>query len=155
MARLLPLSKGCQYAIRTAALLSLEPAGTIFPRREVSWRTKISYPFVSKILQALTKAGLLRSHRGSQRGYSLARPSKTISLLDVVTAYDGPVGHEGCLLDDYFKLCPGERVCAVHHRRMAVQKKLVKTLSGTSITDAAKTLFNRYGDGQFKLTEQV
>jgi Rrf2 family protein len=153
MARLLPLSKGCQYAIRTAAFLSLERSGTVFPRREVSRRTKIPYAFVSKILQALTKAGLLHSHRGSRRGYSLVRPARQINLLDVVSAYDGPLGHEGCLLDEY-KLCPGERVCAVHHRRMAVQKRLTETLSGTSIAEVAKTLFKRYGDGHFKLMEQ-
>lgn len=154
MARLLPLSKGCQYAIRTAAFLSLEPRGTVFPRREVSRRTKISYAFVSKILQTLTKAGLLRSHRGSKRGYSLARPARQISLLDVLSAYDGPLGHEGCLLDDY-KLCPGERVCGVHHRRMAIQKKLTESLSSVSIIQVARTLFTRHGDGQFKLAEHV
>lgn len=119
MARLLPISKGCQYAIRTAAFLSLERAGTVFSRKEVSQRTKIPSAFLSKILQVLTKGGLLRSHRGSRRGYSLARPARQITLLDIVTAYDGPLGHEGCLLDDY-KLCPGERVCAVHHRRMEI-----------------------------------
>lgn len=152
MARLLPLSKGCQYAIRTSVFLSLGPGGTVFPRREVSRRTKIPYAFVSKILQALTKAGLLRSHRGSQRGYSLARPARQISLLDVVSAYDGHLGHEGCILDDY-KLCPGERVCAAHHRRMAVQKKLTNNLSSTSVADVAKTLFTRHGDGKFNLAE--
>ena len=150
---MLPLSKGCQYAIRTAAYLSLQPMGTVFPRREVSRRTKIAYAFVSKILQALTKAGLLRSHRGALRGYSLARPARQINLLDVVSAYDGPLGHEGCLLDDY-KLCPGERVCAIHHQRMAVQKKLTESLAAVSVTDVAKTLFKRYSGGQIKLTEQ-
>ena len=152
MARLMPLSKGCQYAIRTAAFLSLEPLGTVFPLREISRRTKIPYAFVSKILQALTKAGLLRSHRGSQRGYSLARPTRQINLLDIVSTYDGPLGHEGCILDDY-RLCPSERVCAVHYRRMAVQKKLTESLSSVSVADVAKPLFKRYGDGQFKLRE--
>lgn len=152
MARLLPLSKGCQYAVRTAAYLSLEPLGTVFPRQEISRRTKIPYAFVSKILQALTKAGLLRSHRGAQRGYSLARSAKKIGLLDVIAAYDGPLGHEGCLLDDY-KLCPGERVCAVHHRRMAIQKKLTGDLADTSIVDVARTLFARHSRGKHKLIE--
>ena len=150
MARLLPLSKGCQYAIRTAAYLSLEPMGTVFPRQEISRRTKIPYAFVSKILQSLTKAGLLRSHRGARRGYSLARPAQKIGLLDVIAAYDGPLGHEGCLLDDY-KLCPGERVCAIHHRRMAIQKKLTEDLTSASIAEIAKTIFIRHSGGKHKL----
>lgn len=73
MARLLPLSKGCQYAIRTAASLTFEPLGTVFPRREVSWRTQIPYAFVSKILQSLTRNGLLSSHRGAQRDFPFGR----------------------------------------------------------------------------------
>jgi Rrf2 family protein len=154
MARLLPLSKGCQYAIRTAASLTLEPLGTVFPRREVSRRTQIPYAFVSKILQSLTRGGLLRSHRGAKRGYSLARAPKGISLLDVVTVYDGPLGHEGCLLDDY-KLCPGEHVCRIHHRRMAVQKKMTESLSSVSVSEVARTLFTRRGNGNYKLAEPV
>ena len=152
MARMLPLSKGCQYAIRTAASLSREPLGTVVPRWEVSRRTQIPYDFVSKILQTLTRAGLLRSHRGARRGYSLARPPREISLLDVVVAYDGPLGHEGCLLDDH-KVCPGERVCAVHHRRMAVQKKIIEGLLAARVSDVAKTLFTRRGAGSFKLPD--
>lgn len=153
MARLLPLSKGCQYAIRTAAFLSLEKPGVVFSRKEVSQRTKIPTAFLSKILQLLTRAGLLHSHRGAQRGYSLARSPRKISLLDVVSSYDGPLGHEGCLLDDY-KLCPGERVCAIHHQRMSVQKKLTTSLAAVSVHDVAKTLFTRHSSGHFRLVER-
>ncbi len=146
MARLLPLSKGCQYAVRTTALLSLEPPGTVFARKALSQKTMVPAPFLSKILQTLTRAGILRSHRGSQRGYSLARPAREISLLDVVTAYDGPLGHDGCLLDDY-KTCPGEKVCAIHGKRMNIQELLTKNLSSVSVADLAKTLHKRHGAG--------
>jgi len=144
MARLLPLSKGCQYAIRTVALLSLKPVGAVFARQEVSNQARVSSAFLSKILQTLTRAGILRSHRGSQRGYSLARPARQISLLDIVTAYDGPLGHEGCLLDDY-KLCPGERVCAIHGQRMNIQEEMSKNLSSVNVAEVAKTLHKRHG----------
>ncbi len=140
---MLPLSKGCQYAIRTAALLSLRPVGAVFARQEVSNQARVPSAFLSKILQTLTRAGILRSHRGSRRGYSLARPAKQISLLDIVTACDGLLGHEGCLLDDY-KLCPGKRVCAIHNQRMNIQKQLTGNLASVSIAEVAKTLHKRH-----------
>lgn len=149
MARLLPLSKGCQYAVRTAALLSLEPPGTVFARQALSQKTRVPAAFLSKILQTLTRAGILRSHRGSQRGYSLYRPPKEISLLDILTAYDGPLGHDGCLLDDY-KLCPGEQVCAIHEYRMEVQKLLTDHLSSATVADLAKTLVKRHDNSRPK-----
>ena len=143
MARLLPLSRGCQYAVQTVALLSLQPVGTVFGRREVSKQVKVTSAFLSKILQTLTKAGLLRSHRGIQRGYSLSRSPARISLLGVVEAYDGPLGHEACLLDNY-KLCPGETVCAIHDQRMRIQKQLTRELASVSIVDVAKVLYKRH-----------
>jgi Rrf2 family protein len=149
MTRLLPLTKGCQYAVRATALLSLEPPGSVFDRRTLSHRTRVPAAFLSKILQTLARAGILRSHRGSQRGYSLARPFGEISLLDVLTAYDGTLAHEGCLLDDY-KLCPGEQVCAIHDRRMEVQKILTDHLSSTTVADMAKTLVKRHGNSSPK-----
>ena len=148
MARLLPLSKGCQYAVRTAALLSCKPVGTVFARQAVSNQAKVPAGFLSKILQTLTRAGILHSYRGRERGYSLARPASRISLLDIVTAYDGPLGHEGCLLDDY-RLCPGERVCAIHNQRMKIQKQLTQNLSSVNIADVAKTLQKRHGRSSF------
>ncbi len=143
MARLMPLSQGCQYAIRTVALLSLKPAGTVFARSEVSRQTKVTSAFLSKILQTLTRAGLLRSHRGARRGYSLSRSPARISLLDVVEAYDGPLGHEGCLIDSY-KLCPGDTVCAIHGQRMRIQKQLTRDLAAVKITEVAKVLHKRH-----------
>lgn len=143
MARLLPLSQGCQYAIRTAALLSLKPAGTVFGRHELSRQAKVPSAFLSKILQTLTRSGLLRSHRGAQRGYSLTRSPSRISLLDIVEAYDGPLGHEGCIIDSY-KLCPGDVVCAFHNQRMRIQKGLTRELAAVKITEVAKVLRKRH-----------
>jgi Rrf2 family protein len=143
MARLLPLSRGCQYAVRTVALLSLQPAGTVFGRHEVSKQVKVTSAFLSKIFQTLTRSGLLRSHRGIKRGYSLSRSPARISLLDVVEAYDGPLGHEACLLDNY-KLCPGQKVCAIHDQRMRIQRELTKELASVSITELAKILHKRH-----------
>jgi Rrf2 family protein len=154
MARLLPLSKGCQYAVRTAALLSLEPSGTVFARKALSQKTRVPAAFLSKILQTLTRAGILRSYRGSQRGYSLARPPREISLLEVLTAYDGALGHDGCLVDDY-KLCPDGKVCAVHEHRMQVQKLLTDHLSATSVADMAKTLVGRHVKNRSKRGKEL
>ena len=143
MIRLLPLSRGCQHAIRTVAHLSHKPQGTIFPRQEISRQTKIPPPFLAKILQVLNRAGVLRSHRGLQRGYSINRPASEITLLDVVVAYDGPFDRSVCLMDGH-RLCPGEKTCAVHPQLVKLQDHAAKILSSTTISDWAKILPKRY-----------
>lgn len=142
MSRLLPLSKGCQYAIRTVAFLSLEPDRKVMTTQKLSSLTRAPSMFLSKILQLLTHAGILRSHRGAVRGYSLGRPAKDISVLDVITACEGRLGHESCLLDER-RFCLGGRLCPLHGDRMGVQRKLGRCLAEVSALELGRTFRKR------------
>lgn len=147
MIKILPLSKGCQNALRVAAFFSTRPAGAIIPRAEVSRMTKIPSLFLAKILQTLTRAGVLRSHLGAQRGYSLSHPAEAVSLLDVVRAYDGPVDEGVCVLDGS-KYCPGEMTCAFHEYWVKIRRDVVAKLASISVAEAAEMLSRkRNGNG--------
>ena len=154
MIKLMPLSKGCQNALRAAVYFSTRPVGTIIPRTEASQRTKISTLFLAKILQTLARAGILRSHFGSARGYSLARPADRISLLDIVRAYDGPVDEGVCVLDGS-KLCPGDRTCTIHAYWVETRKGVVAKLASISLADAAKILYRRSGGNGSKKAQSI
>jgi Rrf2 family protein len=150
MIKILPLSKGCQNALAVAAYFSTRPVGTIIPREEASRKTKIPTLFLAKILQTLTRAGVLRSHLGAERGYSLACPAEELSLLDVVRAYDGPVDEGVCILDGS-KHCPGESTCAFHEYWIETRKDVVAKLASISVAEAALMLARkRNGDGAKK-----
>jgi Rrf2 family protein len=144
MIKLLPLSKGCQNALSVAVYFSTRPLGAVVSRREASRQTKIPTGFLAKILQTLARAGVLRSHLGAERGYSLARPADQVSLFDVVRAYDGPVDDTVCVLDGS-KHCPGDQVCALHAYWVETQKEVVAKLASISVADAAKILYRRSG----------
>ncbi len=86
------ISSRCEYACRAAVELgyhasSDEPltAQTIAERRAVPEK------YLVHILLQLKRAGLVRSVRGAQGGYLLAKSPEDITLLDVVTAVDGPI----------------------------------------------------------------
>ncbi|MCH7945116.1 MAG: Rrf2 family transcriptional regulator, partial [Armatimonadetes bacterium] len=89
----------------------------------------IPVQFASNIFTRLSKEGLLRAHRGAKRGYTLARPAKKISLLDVIEAYEGPIEKPWCLLNRE-RACSDESPCALHSTwqdlREHVQKRLAK-----------------------------
>lgn len=144
MTRLMPLSKGCQYALRAVAYLATLPAGAVCSSRDLSRRTDIPRTYLSKILQHLTQCGILTSHRGYVRGYSLSRPAIRVNARDIVWAYEGPLGHEGCLLDEH-RLCSGERVCPLHRLRMGIQKRLGKCLADICICELRNILPKRAG----------
>jgi FeS assembly SUF system regulator len=57
---------------------------------------KLGLPTVRKILQLLSRAGVLTASRGTLGGYQLARPLQQISLLEIVEAIDGKLGLTDC-----------------------------------------------------------
>ncbi len=147
MVRLLPLSTGCQYAVRTVAQLAVKPPGEVVSRSELSAGTGIPASFLSKILQVLAREGVVRSHRGRTRGYSLARSPDDISVLEIVEAYDGPFDDSLCVLDGY-RLCSLEETCTLHRSWTQVRKQAENTIKSLSIRDFAKVLGKRRYSGR-------
>jgi Rrf2 family protein len=85
------LARSCHYAVRGLVFL----AGREHPEEPVLLRdiaAAIDAPeaFLSKIFQSLRASGIVRSHRGTARGYGLAREPAEISLYDVIVATEGP-----------------------------------------------------------------
>ena len=58
--------------------------------RDIAERAHVPEAFLSKLFQSLRASALVKSHRGKERGYSLARPADEISLYDVILATEGP-----------------------------------------------------------------
>lgn len=56
--------------------------------RDIAKAYRIPLPVLAKVLYALTKAELIVSQQGPMGGYALARPAKTISTLEVISAID-------------------------------------------------------------------
>lgn len=85
------LSKtSAQAALALVVLANHEP-GVYLQAREIGVRLQTATVSVLKILQALARHGLIESQLGRAGGYQLARSARQITLLDIVTAIDGPV----------------------------------------------------------------
>jgi FeS assembly SUF system regulator len=65
--------------------------------RDLADTTRLPLPMVSKVLKALSKAGLLDSHRGIKGGYSLAKPADEINAVEIIRALDGPIAITSCV----------------------------------------------------------
>ena len=73
--------------------------------REIVEKLPVSPTHLAKVLQRLTRQGLLESLRGPRGGFRLARPPEQISLLEIYEAVDGPLRPGGCVFDH--PACPG------------------------------------------------
>lgn len=83
-----------RYAVLALAELARSGRGPV-PIGQVAERRGIPVQFLEQLFSTLRRAGILVSHRGAKGGYTLARPSGEITVLEVVQALDGVVGEEG------------------------------------------------------------
>lgn len=66
--------------------------------RGVADRQQVSEHYLEQLMSSLRRAGLVRSLRGAQGGYELAKEPSTVSVGDIVRAMEGPIAPVDCLL---------------------------------------------------------
>lgn len=84
------LSRTARVAL--AALPLLDPGGPLGPGvlgRDLARRAGVPAPYLMKVLQRLSRMGLLRSRRGRGGGFVLGRRAVEISVADVLLALEG------------------------------------------------------------------
>jgi len=80
------------YAVRAAAeLAAAEAAEHPLKGEAIATAQGIPQHFLENILSDLRHAGLVRSQRGADGGYRLARPAAEVSVADVIRAVEGPL----------------------------------------------------------------
>ena len=84
------ISAKSDYALRAATVLASSPGGPV-KAEAMATSQGIPQKFLENILTDLRQAGLVRSQRGSEGGYWLARPAEQITVADVIRAVDGPL----------------------------------------------------------------
>ncbi|HMJ73484.1 MAG TPA: Rrf2 family transcriptional regulator [Solirubrobacterales bacterium] len=77
------------YAVR--AMVELAADGGSVKGEAIATAQGVPFRFLENILLELRHARLVRSQRGSEGGYRLARPAETITIADVIRTVDGPI----------------------------------------------------------------
>lgn len=126
------LSKSCVYGLRATAYVASFGADRKFvPIREIAGELRISFHFLTKILQQLTEAGLMESYRGPNGGIALARSPEQITLMDVVVAIDGGGMFQHCVLG--LAECSSEHPCPLHEMWGGQRAELAAALSRATL----------------------
>ena len=130
------VSAKADYAVRAAAELAAAGNDRPLKRDQISQRQKIPSKFLETIMLELKHAGIVKSTRGADGGYALARPAADISVADVIRAVDGPLAN-----------VRGERVELVEYEGnaralrdvwIAVRASLRRVLETTSLQDVVE-----------------
>jgi Rrf2 family protein len=86
------VSAKADYALRAVIELAASADGPVKGER-IAQAQEIPLKFLENILGDLRHAGIVRSQRGAEGGYWLARPADEISVAEVVRAVDGPIAN--------------------------------------------------------------
>lgn len=127
MVRLLDIGVKTEYAVRALALLAKAGPDAIVTVKDLAEQGEMSVHFLYSIFDTLERSRLVNSHKGRQRGFSLARSPEEISFLDILQAVEGAIEKTRCLLDRR-DVCRADRPCAAHkawqHSRDLVEQQL-------------------------------
>tara|TARA_B100000073_G_scaffold340862_1_gene341293 strand:- start:408 stop:803 length:396 start_codon:yes stop_codon:yes gene_type:complete len=126
------VNKLTDYA--TVVMVDLVSADLARPSQKIANNTGIPYPTVNKLMKDLLHAGLVRSHRGINGGYSLASPANKITIADIIQAVEGPIALTSCVNNSLDK-CTYEDFCAVQGRWNRVNKAVVTALKKVTVAD--------------------
>lgn len=105
-------SQTVEYALRAVVFLAQNPT-TSSTTEQVAEATKVPPAYLAKVLQALVKAGIVRSQRGVGGGVMLARQTDELTILEVVNAVDPIKRIQTCPLD---LASHGTNLCPLHRR---------------------------------------
>jgi Rrf2 family protein len=85
------VSRSTGYALVSTAYIAQNSQDGPVMASLISEQYDIPPQYLLKILLQLTKSNVLRGKRGAKGGFSLARPAKDITLLEIIEAIDGPM----------------------------------------------------------------
>ncbi|NEA25170.1 Rrf2 family transcriptional regulator [Actinomadura bangladeshensis] len=142
------MNEGVEWAIHSCLNLTwLEPGEAVTAARLAAYY-ELPAAYLNKQLQALARAGILTSTPGPRGGFRLARNPEDISLLDVVTAIEGP--EEAFRCEEILKKGPGEHEGVDYRRRCFVSQAMRRAemawrreLAGQTLADLRSTVEHR------------
>jgi Rrf2 family protein len=97
--------------------------------------TEAPESFLSKVLQALSHAGLIDSKRGHAGGFQISDRGRNASMLNVIEVIDGPIHLNVCLISG--KSCSRKARCPAHPVWEQAQAAMMEVLSRAMIADMA------------------
>ncbi|MFZ3071846.1 MAG: Rrf2 family transcriptional regulator, partial [Thermodesulfobacteriota bacterium] len=129
------LNKGAEYAIQGMLFMAERPGKGCSYIWEIAKAKDMPKAYLAKIFQTLSGKGLVKSSRGRDGGFVLARPSRSITLLEIIEAVEGPVCINDCI--EKRGWCEKEADCALFLVLAECHDRFIEVLGGKSLESLA------------------
>jgi FeS assembly SUF system regulator len=143
---MLRVSKLTDYATVVMTVLAGVAAArdgeAVISAQDLAERAHLELPTVSKLLKQLAHSNLVVSFRGVNGGYRLARAAERITIAEVVTAMEGPIGMTECSAQA--GLCGHEPHCGVRVNWQRINQAIAQALAGVTLADMVRPAPKRH-----------
>ena len=99
-----------RYALRIMIDLARHDEGSYIRLKDIAERQNITLKYMEQIMPLLTKAGYVRSYRGNNGGYMLARKPEEYTVGDILRTTEGSMAPIACI-EDQPNRCPRCEEC--------------------------------------------
>lgn len=134
---MLRISKLSDYATVILSYLALDPK-RILSATHIAHEIHLGVPTVSKVLKILCDADLVKSHRGTDGGYQLARSASEITVAEIVSAIEGNLAMTECCTVG--SVCALDSLCSIKDNWQIINKIIFNALSQVTLAQMTKPL---------------
>ena len=131
MGCMLRLTKKADYGLMALKFLAEQPQTS--SAKDIAEAYHIPLQLLAKILQRLTKVGILKSHAGMNGGYALSRDPREITAFEVIHAIDGPLFITSCIT--ITGSCDLNDICTIKEPLRRVNDSISELLKNIRISD--------------------
>ena len=130
-------SKSCKYAIRAVLYLAVHSSEEKkLGVKEIAEELDVPKHFLAKLLQQLSRHGLISSTKGPSGGFYMSEDDLQKPLRLVVESIDGPDVFSSCILG--LPVCSSENPCPLHTTAFAYRQGLLELLDKKNIDKLAE-----------------
>jgi Rrf2 family protein len=129
------LTRAADYAVRVMIYFATMPEKERVLLPALAKATGAPESFLSKVMQSLTRAGLIVSRRGQAGGFEMLERGRKASMREVVEAVDGPIYLNVCLMPG--NSCKRKTWCPAHPAWVKAQAGMLDVLNKSTIADLA------------------
>ena len=123
-------SQTVEYALRAVVWLAAHELAQT--NQQIAHATKVPAGYLAKVMQALGRGGVVSAHRGKRGGFALAKPSREMTVLEVINAVERVQRIRECPLGIQSH---GNRLCPLHAKLDGAMAGLEKAFGETTIFD--------------------
>ncbi|MDK2820148.1 MAG: hypothetical protein PWP31_113 [Clostridia bacterium] len=129
------LSTRGEYGLRAMFDLAQRYGEGPIPLKSIAERQDISEHYLEQLIAILRKAGLVKSVRGAQGGYTLSQEPHEITVGDIIRVLEGPIAPVECLNDDGSENCKHEDTCVTKDIWEKVRDSISDVLDSFTLGD--------------------